>query len=359
MPVVSVMQAQIGDRLGCDVQTALGSVLMEEGRSLTDRDLEILQAFLIPTVDIRRAGLEEVDPDSATEDNGGAATEVKLSSLQQEFVNMEKLLKRTFSMITSGMKLPVLELRNGLGALLAHIDDYNVISFLVPGGSSKEDVLLRNSVLCALTSYLLAKWNKFPEKDWLQIAMAGLLHDIGNVKVDSAILNKSGRLTNEELQEIRQHTVYGFRLLEGGTALNQGVWLAALQHHERIDGSGYPMKVRGDKIHPYAKIVAIADMYHAMTSNRNYKKAESPYLVLEELLAESFGKLDPLFVQTFIDRTTQFHYGVFVRLNDGRIGEIVFSDRNNPTRPMVSVHGNIINLMQERQLFIREVFATN
>ncbi|WP_276356540.1 HD-GYP domain-containing protein [Cohnella caldifontis] len=359
MPVVPLMQAQVGDRLGCDVQTALGSVLMEEGRTLSERDLEILQAFLIPSVDIRRSGMDDLDPESGADESGAAGSEVKLSSLQKEFVQMEKLMKRTFSMMSSGMKLPVLELRNGLTALLRHIDDYNVISFLVPGGGNREDVLLRNSVLCAMTSYLLAKWAKFPEKDWLQIAMAGLLHDIGNVKVDSAILNKTSRLTPEELQEVRQHTVYGFRLLEGSTALNQGVWLSALQHHERIDGSGYPMKVKGDKIHPYAKIVSIADMYHAMTSNRNYKKAESPYLVLEELQAEAFGKLDPLFVQTFIERTTQFHYGVFVRLNDGRIGEIVFSDRNHPTRPMVSVHGNIVNLMQERQLFICEVFATN
>jgi len=358
MPVIPVMQAQIGDRLGSDVQTALGSVLMEEGRALTERDLEILQAFLIATVDIRRAGLEETGVERPAED-GVAGGEMKLSPLQREFVYMEKLLKRTFNMASSGMKLPVLELRNGLGALLHHIDDYNVIAFMVPGSGGKEDVLYRNSVLCAMTSYLIAKWSKLPDKDWMQIAMAGLLHDIGNIKVDPAILNKTTRLTAEELHEIRQHTVYGFRLLEGGTALNQGVWLSALQHHERIDGSGYPMKVKGEKIHPYAKIVAIADVYHAMTSNRNYKKAESPYLVLEELLAESFGKLDPLFVQTFIERTTQFHNGVYVRLSDGRIGEIVFSDRGHPTRPMVSIHGNIVNLVQERQLFIREVFATH
>jgi len=359
MPVIPAAQAQIGDLLGSDVQTALGSILLEEGRSLSERDLEILQAFLIPTVDIRRIGLEAADDEAHVEESPAGAGEVKLSSLQQEFIHMAKLLKRTFSMVSSGMKLPVLELRNGLGALLAHMNDYNLISFLVPNSINKEEVLIRNSVLCAMTSYLIAKWNKLPEKDWMQIAMAGLLHDIGNVKIDLAILYKSSPLTRSELYEVRQHTVYGFRLLEGGTALNQGVWLTALQHHERIDGSGYPMKVTGEKIHPYAKIVAIADMYHAMTSDRNYKKAESPYLVLEELQAGAFGKLEPLYVKTFIERATQFYMGVFVRLNDGRIGEIVFSDRNNPTRPMVSVHGNIVNLMQERQLYIREVFATN
>jgi hypothetical protein len=308
-------------------------------------------------VDIVSQGLEEQSPDTEA-DETAATAEIKLSSLQQEFLQMEKLLKRIMSMVSSGQKLPVLDLRNGLNSLIEHMDGYNVLTFYAPPPVGTIDVLVRNSVLCAMTSYLLAKWNKFPEKDWLPISMAALLHDIGNVKVDSAILNKPSRLTPEEVQEMRQHTVYGFRMLEGSTSMNQGVWLSALQHHERIDGSGYPMKVKGDKIHPYAKIVAIADMYHAMTSNRNYRKAESPYLVLEELYSGSFGKLEPLYVQTFIERTTQFHNGVFVKLNNGAIGEIVFSDRNNPTRPMVSINGQIVNLGQNRQLFICEVFAS-
>jgi HD-GYP domain-containing protein (c-di-GMP phosphodiesterase class II) len=270
---------------------------------------------------------------------------------------MEKLLQRTMSMVNSGMKLPVLDLRNSLNALLDHMDEYNILSFLVPTSVGPVDFMVRNSVLSAMTSYQLAKWNKLPEKDWFQISLAGLLHDIGNVKVDQAILNKPSRLTAEEMQEMKQHTVYGFRLLEGSPSLNQGVWLTALQHHERIDGSGYPLKVKGDKIHPYAKIVAIADTYHAMTSNSHYRKAESPYLVLEELHSGSFGRLDPFYVQTFIERTTQFHNGAFVKLNDGRIGEIVFSDRNNPTRPMVSLNGQIVNLSQQRQFFIVGVFS--
>lgn len=358
MPIIPTMQAQSGDRLGSDVQTALGSVLMEKGRSLSERDLEILQAFLISSVDIRRAGLEEVEVDPETEE-ADSPVEVKLTPLQQQFLMMEKLLKRTMSMVGSGQKIPVLDLRNGLHGLIEHMDDYNVLTFLLPPNAAVGDVMVRNGVLCAMTSYQLAKWNKFPDKDWLPIAMAGLLHDIGNVKIDDTILHKPSRLTMDEIQEMRQHTIYGFRLLENVTALNQGVWLSALQHHERIDGSGYPMKVKGEKIHPYAKIVAIADMYHAMTSNRHYRKAESPYLVLEELYSGSFGKLDPMYVQSFIERTTQFHNGVFVRLNDGRIGEIVFTDRNYPTRPMVSLNGQIINLAQTRQLFICEVFATN
>jgi len=357
VPTLPTSQVQIGDRLGSDVQTALGSVLLQQGRVLSERDLEILQAFLIPNADVIRNGLEDPAAESGA-DETAATAEVKLTSLQQEFIQMEKLLSRTLSMVASGQRLPVLDLRNGLNALIAQMDEYNILTFVAPPAFGNVDVLVRNSVLCAMTSYQLAKWNKFPEKDWLPIATAGLLHDIGNVKVDPAIFNKPSRLSSEEMQEMRQHTVYGFKLLEGIASFNQGIYLAALQHHERIDGSGYPMKVKGEKIHPYAKLVAIADMYHAMTSERKYRKAESPYLVLEELHSGSFGKLDPLYVQTFIERTTQFHNGVFVKLNDGRIGEIVFTDRNHPTRPMISINGQILNLGLNRQWYICEVFST-
>ena len=137
MPVLPVMQAQPGDRLAFDVQTALGSVLMEKGRAVSERDLEILQAFLIPTVDIRRTGLEEKEAD-AEWDEAAAPQEMKLSSLQQQFLEMERLLKRTMSMVVSGPKIPVLDLRNGLSSLLKYKDDYNVLTFLLPpyGGTT-------------------------------------------------------------------------------------------------------------------------------------------------------------------------------------------------------------------------------
>lgn len=356
MPVVPTSQVQAGDRLATDVQTAMGSVLLQEGRMLTARDLEILQAFLIPNVEVRRNGLAESDGDEAADE--AAAAEASLLPLHRKFLSMEKLLKWAFTQVGPGQKLPILEIRNGLRELLEPIDDYNVLMFSPPFDGGQTERWIRKSVLVALTSYQLARWCKFPDKDWTAIALAGLLHDIGNVRIDSAIFRKPGRLTAEELHEMRQHTVYGFRLLEGVASLNQGVSLAALQHHERIDGSGYPMKVTGEKIHPYAKIVAIADMYHAMTSDRHHRKAESPYLVLEQLQSESFGKLDPMYVQTFIDRTTQFHNGMLVQLNDNRVGEIVFTDRSQPTRPMVSVYGEIINLNKQRDLYICAIYST-
>ncbi|MCC3376762.1 HD-GYP domain-containing protein [Cohnella sp. REN36] len=354
MPVLPIAQVQSGDRLGREVQTGFGNLLFPEGRVLGPRDLEILQAYLIPSVDIRRAGLSEVE--AAEEEEQQQETSSPLTPLQQAFSRMEKLMKVTFQMMSPGQRLPILDIRNGLKELLERIADYHALTFVPP-----QEVAIvpwiRNSILTALTSYQLARWMRMPEKDLVPAALAGLLHDIGNTRVDPAIFRKPGRLTPEEVNEMRQHTVYGFRMLEGVASLNQGVSLAALQHHERIDGSGYPMRVTGDRIHPYARVVAVADVYHAMTSTRTHREAQSPYLVLEELQAEAFGKLDPLMVQTFVEKTTQFQSGMLVQLNDNRVGEVVFTDRQHPTRPMVSIFGEIVNLAQTRDLYICAIYS--
>jgi HD-GYP domain-containing protein (c-di-GMP phosphodiesterase class II) len=201
----------------------------------------------------------------------------------------------------------------------------------------------------------LAKWHGFPKNDLIPIALAGVFHDIGNVKIDSAILEKPTRLTQNELEKMKKHTLYGYQIIKTVSAVNEGVRLSVLQHHEREDGSGYPLGLKGDAIHPYAKVIAIADIFHAMTSQRQHKKPLSGYLVLEQLFNESFGKLDPAMVQTFIQKVTQFHNGTLVKLNDNAIGEIVFTDRAHPTRPMINVNGTIINLATERSLYIKEI----
>ncbi|MGW9128849.1 HD-GYP domain-containing protein, partial [Paenibacillus chitinolyticus] len=119
--------------------------------------------------------------------------------------------------------------------------------------------------------------------------------------------------------------------------------------------SGYPLGLPGSKLHLYSKITAVADVYHAMCSDRVHQKALSPYQVVEQLVQDSFGKLDPTIVRTFVEGITQFAVGTVVELSDGTIGKIVFTDRNQPTRPMVETGGRIINLVDTRHLSITRV----
>jgi HD-GYP domain-containing protein (c-di-GMP phosphodiesterase class II) len=351
MPIVPLSLIKNGDRLQEDAVTKLGNVLLPKGKLLHQKERDILSAFLVASVAIEaREGIEEMEQAGP---NGSLPFEEQIL-LYKQYDKMIQLLKKTFASSTSGANLPILEIRTALESLLTYIHQYSILSF-TPKIAAPSDYLYHNSLLVAMTSYQLAKWQGAASKDLIPIALAALFHDIGNMKIDTNIIDKPGKLLAHELEEVRRHTLYGYQILKHVPAINEGVKLTALQHHERLDGSGYPLGLTGDKIHPYAKIIAVADIFHAMTSARSHRKAESAYLVLEQLNKESFGKLDPELVQIFIQKVTALHNGILVRLNDDRIGEIIFTDRNNPTRPMVNINGVIVNLAIERSIFIKEI----
>ncbi|SEU07956.1 HD-GYP domain-containing protein [Paenibacillus sp. NFR01] len=366
MPYVAVSEIKPGSKIIKDVVTPLGGTLFTKGKVILPRDLEILQAFLIQQVEIEGVQAAEPKPGEGpkaaktnTVKAGAVVNEALLSKsnspLHDEYDKMLSLIKQCYRS-AGAAPLPMLELRGQLEALIAHLKDYHVLKF-VPRALREEDYNYHNAVLSSLTSYKLAQWCAYPQKDWMQVAFAGLLHDIGNTKVDNFLLHKPMTLTHSEAEEVRKHTTLGYQILRTVTAINEGVRLTALQHHEKVDGTGYPLHLDGTQIHAYAKIVAVADIFHAMTLEKSYRKAQSPYLVLEQILKESFGKLDPAIVQIFIQKATELYNGTKVRLSDGRHGEIIFTDRSNPTRPMVQIEGKIVNLMLERELYIQEIIA--
>ncbi|CAM3632153.1 HD-GYP domain-containing protein [Marinicrinis lubricantis] len=353
MPEMTIGRIKPGYILEEDLQTGLGNVLFKKGKMLTEHDLEIMHSFLIQKAKIEdmKTAASKQDDDRKNVDNQEGVLEK--TPFQEEYEAMFFLIQNTLNNIHA-LPIPLIVIRQQFKKLIDYIKEYNILTF-VPPKDQLENYLVHSSITIGLTSYQLAKWHGFPEKDWIPIGIAGLFHDIGNVKIDPALLQKKAKLTEEENAEVRKHTIEGYNLLKAVPGINEGVKLTALQHHEREDGSGYPLKLDASKIHPYAKVVAVADIYHAMSSNRFYKKASSPYLVLEQLLNDSFGKLDPAIVQTFIQKVTQFHNGTLVRLSNGAIGEIVFTDRSSLTLPWVKVNGEVINLIQESHLHIEEV----
>ncbi|MGG4480187.1 HD-GYP domain-containing protein [Paenibacillus xylanilyticus] len=368
MGLITLSEVKPGLKLGNDVHTVRGNVLFQKGKVILPKDVEVLRAFMIHQIDIEqeRVGTNGAGTKAAAsksgEKNGDqtgkgsiAVSSPAVSSLHEEYEKMVGLTRNAFQSSLAA-ELPVYELRTQLEALFVHLKQYNVLTFS-PRVMQEHDYVYHHAVLSAMTSYQLAQWIELPSKDWMQVAFAGLFHDIGNSKVDPQILHKPTALTASEQEEIRQHTKYGYQVLKQAKAINEGARLAALQHHEKVDGSGYPLQLSGTQIHIYAKIVAIADIFHAMTLEKIYRKAQSPYLVLEQIKSEAFGKLDPAIVNVFIQRSTQIHNGIRVKLSNNQIGEIIFSDRDHPTRPMVSVEGTIINLMQQRQLYIQEVIG--
>lgn len=388
VPQIPVERLRTGDVLEKDVFTSRNNMLLPAGTRIDTRELEILHAFQIAHVFIADRGTEkyaaadldvsEIDrnpwsdraadkeeklqTDSYPQTTPSTESGVKVLSatanlpFNRQYVEMVALLKRAFQSAARSTPVPIVEIRIRLGDLLEASEKsrYNPMTFST-GSFVVDDYMYHSGVMGAMTAHQLAKWHKLPKSDWFSIALGALFRDIGNVEIDAGLLRKPVKLMDWEREEMKKHTVHGYRLLRQVPDISEEVRLCALQHHERLDGSGYPLGLTGDKIHLYAKVVAIADIFHAMTSKRVYQNKKSPYVALEQLHDDSFGKLDAGLVLTFIRKLTGFHQGTVVRLSDRSIGEIVFTEPSHPTRPWVKVNDHIINLSNNRSIHIEEV----
>jgi HD-GYP domain-containing protein (c-di-GMP phosphodiesterase class II) len=173
---------------------------------------------------------------------------------------------------------------------------------------------------------IIAKQQKLPANEIREIGISGLLHDIGKTKVPPEILNKPARLTDEEFEIMKQHSVYGYRMICDRPDFNQAICLGVLQHHEKMNGKGYPMGVAGDKISPYARIMAVADIYDALVTERPYKAAYSQREAVEMIMSMT-GELDLDAMKSFLSSTILYPVDSIVNLSNGETARVV---KNNP-----------------------------
>lgn len=146
-------------------------------------------------------------------------------------------------------------------------------------------------------------------------------------------------------------------MIETLPAMKEEMKLAIYQHHERLDGSGYVEGLKLGKISNFSQIIAIADTFHAMTSERVYRSKESPFKVIEMIKESEFGKFDIKIVQALVDLVAGLPIGTTIELSNLEVGEIMFSNSYTPTRPLIKLinTGEIIDLSKQRNLYITQV----
>lgn len=218
-----------------------------------------------------------------------------------------------------------------------------------------DDVTYVHSLNVALICNLFGIWLKLPKEECRNLVLAGLLHDIGKKLVPKILLTKPEKLTDEEFTTVRAHSLYGYNILKD-LPLDPRVKLAALMHHERCDGTGYPMGLTGDKIDSFAKIVAIADVYDAMTAARVYRGPVCPLEVIGIFEAEGFQKYDPEYLLTFLENVAHTYLHHTVLLSTGEKAEIVLTNRGALSRPLVRTESNqFIDLSKQPDITILEI----
>lgn len=214
-----------------------------------------------------------------------------------------------------------------------------------------DDMTYVHCLNVGLICNVFAKWLGLTPAQAELATQCGILHDIGKLKIPEEIIKKPSKLTDDEFALIKSHPAEGYKILKN-CDLNLHIKLAALQHHEKVDGSGYPMKITGDKMDMYAKLVCIADIYEAMTAVRIYRGSLSPFQVIEAFETEGLQKYDTRMIMTFLENIVNTYLLNRVRLSDGREGEIIFINKQRLSKPTIKCGDEFVDLTKEPNISI-------
>lgn len=202
---------------------------------------------------------------------------------------------------------------------------------------TKDNYTYMHSVAVCALMVSLARQLGLDENSTRKAGMAGLLHDVGKMAIPDEILDKPGKLTDEEFTIIKSHPVEGHRMLLEASGVDDVTLDVCLHHHEKIDGRGYPDGLTGEQISIFAKMGAVCDVYDAITSNRPYKNGWDPAESLRKMAEWSKGHFDPIIFQAFVKSVGIYPIGSLVRLETGRIGVVIDQSGNSLTTPKVKV----------------------
>lgn len=329
-----------------------GTLLFARGSSLEKRHIPILHNMGVETIEVSLEPILDVFlPDNSPGKNDQRGSERGLAKFFNTSGSRENeiiytLLKEEANLlirnslltyINSSIKKSTCDaIENVMTELInrPQILDYLVEVKFIDGFT------FRHSINVAVLSLITASIIEIGKEDMYKIAIGALLHDIGKKKIPYRILLSEGNLSPEEKQIIEQHSTQGYEYLIRQQSIPEEVALIALQHHERIDGTGYPFKIKDKDIHLYSQIVGISDVFEAMTSDRNYRKGYNSIEVFEFLMAVPGSLFSEEVVKALLGSVPVYKIGSVVELSSGECGMVIQSNFSFPTRPTIRIMFN-------------------
>lgn len=341
MRYLAINLVQEGMRISKDIYNEHGAVLLSKNSELTRSMIEKLEYLGYKGLLIDDGQSEDLE-------------------YQENFVSNEvriSLARRLNSVLT---------VDNDEKTLSKEIENLQtIISELVDEILSKRELNLNllelkmfdsytyfHSVNVAIISLAIAYHLKLSRMDMLIVGTAALLHDIGKIFVGAHLLNKPARFTEDEYEIIKTHCQKGYDILSVGNNLSIKIAEAVLSHHEHYDGTGYPNGIKGEEINLFSRIICIADVYDALTSNRPYRKGSSVMEAIEYIMANSGTLFDTRLVKIFTSRVYPYPVGASVKLSNGEMAVVVSNNREFCLRPKLKIISNkghrIVDMLFDR-----------
>ena len=360
--------------LGRTVYDGDTDIVLVEGGTVLDRDMiKLLKEKAVASVyvdedsilaAVQKEKAIKREREAASEDTALPERDAKLDSKYEEdyryvYGEMEKLFQE--AALTGRLNMDILQPVMASGRLRDLYKEGATAVSMIYTMNQDGDYNIHHCVHLAILSGLMAKWMGLVGMDRQNLVLAGLFLDIGKQFIEKDLLEKKGRLTEEEFDILKNHVVDSFKLLEGSelsgrTDLMNGV----IQHHERNDGSGYPSGLEADQISTFGKVLAVLDSYDAMASSRSYAEKRSPFEVFKILYADVLdGKLDSEYAVLFMRKLNAALNGCWLRLSDGTAGRIVYIDESRVTAmPVVQLtDGGFIDLNTVKDITVVEIMT--
>jgi HD-GYP domain-containing protein (c-di-GMP phosphodiesterase class II) len=315
---------------------------------------------------IPKAGgaVETPSADPGEEPNEFDAKEVQENKgSYREYTALIQRLDKVFSHISTGIALDALVINDLTSRLLNAIrgERGRFVGYIL-GGKIKGCEAAKSSVNSAILSAMIAQELLLPPHKVMQIITGALLHDIGMFRLPKEILAKRGGLSQDEIQIMHGHPIYSYRIISKELNYPDSVGFAALQHHERWDGQGYPSNISGENIDIGARILSVADAFEAMVSKKPYRNSMVGYEAMKSLMSDNQSRFDPSVLKAFIAIMGIYPIGSIVVLNNGAVAKVTEVQAGAPLRPKVQIlidqagkkdqNGASINLLAEKNYFI-------
>ncbi len=342
-----------------DVYTYNNQLILPRGLVLTDRTITKLEFYSIINVRVEDDMSEEYLASPEAPENLSYSEKIKKSPQFIEFkARFDEEVPKFKNMLDSvagrNSDLDLNSLLDCINEILTSSDGYLNVFDMLHNMRQYDDLTYVHSINVALICNVFSRWLKFTEEQTRLATLCGLLHDIGKISIPENIIKKPAKLTDNEYTVVKKHTLEGYNILRTFD-IPEAIMNAALMHHERCDGSGYPFGIRNSKIDMYAKMVAIADVYDAMTSARVYRGPMCPFKVVEIFESEGLQKYETHFIMTFLENIVNTYMLQRVKLSDGRIGDVVFINRSALAKPTIKSGDEFIDLSTLPDVYIETI----
>ena len=351
MKEIAIEELTIGQCLSKDIYNDLGNIILAQGTEILDRHVDYFKNHGILYVYI-----DDKDKQSITTERISNTTKNKHRDINTNYAVVLDRFKKTYYQIQNkDFQFDIHTIEDDIKPLIDVFTSDNDVLGSMRLIAFRESYHFTHAVNVSMLGAMLGKWLGLDKNMIYSIALAGLLHDIGKTQVPQDILFKTSKLSEYEMEQVKSHAKLGYELLKDNQSIPRDVLAAVLFHHERSDGTGYPSALKEEQTPYIARIIGVVDVFDAVTSDRIYKKGVSSFQAFNIMKDESFKGLDPTITEVFMSNIASFFINNKVKLNDGRIGEVVYVNKFALNRPLIKTANGFIDLSTDYSLEISEV----